>query len=213
MAFSQTTENSSFEEERLRFEKHLFEKANKAVSLTLPADSYVLNVGVKMRPIPPEVINIDDDFEEPLYQATKPPKDVLGEVPLTKLGVWTAPSMRKRKSKQIVKRVKNFMDFVDAVNVDLIVDEKVPADAKRTVRRVLDVVVKKSSPILAKVSVTSMPIVKEVVKTEQEIKEEAKEEMKKEMVEKPKTLEDRLTELGLPIGIMAAALLFLVLWW
>ncbi|MCB0414814.1 MAG: hypothetical protein KDD50_10800 [Bdellovibrionales bacterium] len=211
MAFSQTTENSSFEEERLRFEKHLFEKANKAVSLTLPADSYVLNVGVKMRPIPPEVINIDDDFEEPLYQATKPPKDVLGEVPLTKLGVWTAPSMRKRKSKQIVKRVKNFMDFVDAVNVDLIVDEKVPADAKRTVRRVLDVVVQKSSPILAKVSVTSMPIVKEVVKTEQEIKEEAKEEMKKEMVEKPKTLEDRLTELGLPIGIMAAALLFFVL--
>lgn len=168
------------EAQRREFESHLYSKIDTAIGTIVEKGSYILDVSVALKRMPPEVVEIGSAAPEKFPLTTNKTFDGSeGLVPLTKIGLWQSGLVNKRK--MVTRQVRRFFDLIQTVTVDLYLDpEKVSAVQKNSIQRVAQSILKSSSPIPATVNLSELKI-SYPKKVDENLKTELINQIKKEM--------------------------------
>ncbi len=166
------------EAQRRQYEEHLYNRVYRVLSTILEPDSFVINVGVQLKTLAVENVQSLDPVEETPsgLEISKAFNQEEGVLPLSKLGVWKAPRTQKERELGYARRLRNFSELIQSINVDVVVDQdRIPASKRQTARQVLQRFLSGSLPVVARLRLEALPIA---------TADRAKEQLKEEIISK-----------------------------
>lgn len=207
----------AYELQRMELEKHLSQKIKAGLAPVVAENHYILNVGVKLKPLPPakpRVIRKSKTLPRPVQSADGTTIDDL--VPLPKVGFWPARELAGQE--EIIEPAQNIIKFdelVESVLIDILVDEtRVTPEQQVSVEEVVKLIARKSSPVDPFVVVKQSKVAFEdlqkkdlVTSVSEEVSQRFKNETEKYLEQTRKQSSDVIFQLSGPITYFVIALL------
>ncbi|MEM7647367.1 MAG: hypothetical protein AAF203_10690, partial [Pseudomonadota bacterium] len=180
-----SVDKPELESQRLQYEQNLTEKIEKSLNNILAEKSYIVNVAVRLRRLGAETISLkDQETNTPKLDIQKEFNGEAGLLPLSKLGVWKiggdllnpVPS-----SSSYSKRVRNFTELIQQVQVDILLDQdRIKEPKVRIVRQVVNQLLRGKLPVRAAINIQPLKL-GTVASTQENLRQSVMKDVKQEL--------------------------------